>query len=211
MDNEGNTYLMIAAKNGHLGVIGYLVSQGADIYSINRKNETVLMKATESKKLEVVKYFVSKSVNINATDEDGETALIKAVKLGCFDIVEYLVSKDIDINIANYNGNALMIAIFSFGHLFTDNRLKIVECLLQKGIKFNATSELEWTPLLAAISRLNDKVVEMLLQHGADPNHICILNLNALSLLEKYHEISSLSDKDKLKYNNIFKLLTVKN
>lgn len=211
LDNEGNTYLMIATKNGHLEIIRYLVSQGANIHSINHEKVTVLMKAVESGKLEIVEYFVSEGVNIQAIDENGETAFMKAVELGYLDIVKYLFSKDANINIVNYKGNALMIAISPLVQIFTDNHLQIVEFLLQKGVKINATIAYEWTPLLSAVSRLNDKVVEMLLKYGANPNHIGIFNLNALSLLKKYYENEYLSDEHKVKYNKIVEFLTVKN
>ena len=99
LDNEGNTYLMIAAKNGYFDVIQYLVSRGADIHSTDREKVTVLMKAIDCGKLEIVKYFVSKGVNINATDENDETALMKSVELGHFDIVKYLISESDNSNI----------------------------------------------------------------------------------------------------------------
>ena len=91
--------LRLAAKNGHLDVIKYLVDgvnkgrashvflieQGADIHN---DDEETLRLAAEKGRLDVVKYLVEQGADLHARDEE---ALRLAAENGHLDVVKYLV------------------------------------------------------------------------------------------------------------------------
>ena len=80
------------AKYGHLEVVKYLVSQGADIHA---NNERALRRACEEGHLDVVKYLVEQGANIHA---DNEYALHWASRKGHLEVVKYLVSQGADVH-----------------------------------------------------------------------------------------------------------------
>ena len=94
----GNTPLHCAAEKGALGVVKYLVSQGANIEAKNIRGKTPLYKAAEQGHLEVVRYLVSQGANIEAKDDWGWTPLCQAAVGGYLEIVKYLVSQGAKIN-----------------------------------------------------------------------------------------------------------------
>ena len=56
----------MASKNGHLHVVEFLVSKGADIHA---HNDYALKWASENGHLSVVKFLVSKGANIHACND----------------------------------------------------------------------------------------------------------------------------------------------
>jgi ankyrin repeat protein len=84
-----------ASRNGHLKVVEYLVSVGADIHS---DNDCTTRWASHNGHLEVVQYLVSVGANIHAIDD---CAVRWASSNGHFEVVEYLVSVGADIHADN--------------------------------------------------------------------------------------------------------------
>ena len=60
------TSLHLAAKNGHLSVVEYLVNQKADINAKGENNQTPLHYAAENDHLSVVEHLVNQKADINA-------------------------------------------------------------------------------------------------------------------------------------------------
>jgi len=67
----GETPLHLAAKNGNLGVIEFLISQNADIHSQSNgfPSGTPLHLAASNGKLNVVEYLISHEVDINILND----------------------------------------------------------------------------------------------------------------------------------------------
>ncbi len=89
LNKEANIHIddvRLASKNGHLEVVKYLVSLGANIRS---ENDFALKYASRNGHLEVVKYLVSLGANIHA---DYDYAVKYASQNGHLDVVKYLVS-----------------------------------------------------------------------------------------------------------------------
>lgn len=87
-----NFLLYRAATLGHLGVVKYLVEQGANIHALD---DDALCYASKNGHFDIVKYLVEHGANIHAGD-DG--ALRWASRNGYFDIVKYLVEHGADIH-----------------------------------------------------------------------------------------------------------------
>lgn len=89
-DKKGSTGLHLAARNGKLSVLEYLIeSVHGDVNSKGFLKRTPLMYAVEGGDINVVTYILSKGVNHNAKDEHGNTAFHIAAWYGRIKLVKY--------------------------------------------------------------------------------------------------------------------------
>ena len=86
-----NYYLSVAAENGHLNIVKYLVEQGIDF-----QEEDALVYAVRNGHLDIVKYLVEKGSDIHINNEE---PLREASKRGYLNIVKYLVERGADIHV----------------------------------------------------------------------------------------------------------------
>jgi ankyrin repeat protein len=86
-----NYALRCAAENGHLKVVQYLVSQGADVPS---HHNYAVQRAVYNGHLEVVQYLVSQGADVSA---DNNWAVKWAVKCKNRKMVQYLVSQGVSL------------------------------------------------------------------------------------------------------------------
>ena len=87
-----NEALRFASLNGHLDIIKFLVSEGANIHT---NNDYPLRWASRFGHLDIVKFLVSKGANIHVLYD---WALRWASANGHLDVVKFLVSKGADID-----------------------------------------------------------------------------------------------------------------
>jgi len=80
-----------ASENGHLEVVQFLISNGADIHACN---DYAIRWASINGHLEVVQFLISKGADIHA---DNDFAVRHASKNGHLEVVQFLISKGADI------------------------------------------------------------------------------------------------------------------
>ena len=141
--SNGATPLMAAARNGHLGVVHYLVDECmADVETVGCvefDGETIegappLWCAAAAGHFSVVEFLHERGARLNSSTHTNSTPLRAACFDGHFRIVKYLVENGADIEIANRHGHTcLMIACYK-GHY------SIVNYLLKKGAQINRSS-----------------------------------------------------------------------
>lgn len=142
--------LIFAVRNGHLEVVKYLLGQGADIHA---RNDEVLIRAVRSKHLEVVKYLVSQGARINANND---AALRLAARNGNLDMVKYLVNRG--ANIHAINDEALRWSAYS-GHV------DVVKYLVNQGANIHAKKD---QALRRAAEKGHLDVVKYLVSEGVN-------------------------------------------
>ncbi|WP_338140606.1 ankyrin repeat domain-containing protein [Candidatus Phycorickettsia trachydisci] len=76
---EGDYLIHIAAFEGHLPLLKYLIQNGADINAQNSEDNTPLHVAICSKELEIISFLKDNGANINIKNEYNQTALICAL------------------------------------------------------------------------------------------------------------------------------------
>ncbi|WP_353282647.1 ankyrin repeat domain-containing protein [Wolbachia endosymbiont (group A) of Pogonocherus hispidulus] len=164
-DNHGQTLLHIAAYNGKLDVVEYLISKGADFSAKDKLNSTPLHSAAaEAGKLDIVKYLVNRGADVNAQSKYCSTPLHYAAESGELDKVKCLIDKGADINAKDgYGWIPLHCAAES-------EKWDIVKYLISKGANVNAKNKYGWTPLHYAAGSGELDIVKCLIKNGTDVN-----------------------------------------
>ncbi len=143
-DHFGGTPLITAAGSGHLEMVRYLVSQGADIHARlttltggASDGRTAFHLAVGKGHLPVAEFLLEAGNDPNEPDGFGYTPLMVAVQNNYYDMANWLISEGADVN-AVHGGFGTHIGL--------------------RG----------WTPLVFSVSGGLLRMTQMLIQRGAD-------------------------------------------
>ena len=139
---EGETPIHIAAKNGHLSIVQYLIEKQNVNKDIKGNYEkTPFHYACEKGHLPIVEYLISKGANIEAKDEHGDYVIHFACKGGHLSIVQYLIEKqNVDKDIKGLCDGTPLHYASEWGET------EIVKYLVSKGANKNAKDKDDKTP-----------------------------------------------------------------
>ncbi|CAI9765229.1 unnamed protein product [Fraxinus pennsylvanica] len=87
-DSQGRTALHMAAANGHLDIINYLLLNGADVNASNVENNTPLHWACLNGHVEAVKHLILAGANVSALNSHERTPMDEAVSREKMDIID---------------------------------------------------------------------------------------------------------------------------
>jgi ankyrin repeat protein len=173
-NSEDGTWgaLHLAAYNGHLEIVNFLLENNADLDTFAAffegeipVNGTALHLAAHAGQLKVMEALIAKGANLNGSDGtyDYLTPLHTAVRDGKMDAVKLLLDKGADINAFNgAEDTAITIAA-------ENGQLEILQFLVSKGSSLNVSSNVQ-TPLLAAAENGHLNVVKYLVEKGLNIN-----------------------------------------
>jgi len=128
------------------------------------------MAATYADKPEAVRLLIEAGADIHKQDQMQNNPFLYAGAEGLLDIVELLIEAKANTKLTNRYGGVAIIPASEKGHVET------VRTLLEKtDIDVNHVNRLGWTALLEAIllsdgGTKHQRIVRLLLDHGADPN-----------------------------------------
>lgn len=149
-DSSGQTALHIAAIQGHVDVIQFLVSIGTDPDVADSNGWTALHYASVGGHVEVVELLLNCSAFVKyAISKDGKTAFALAVEKGHSDLYDMLHLGDV---------------LHRAARIDDVNGMK--NCLAE-GAKVNGRDQNGWTPLHRAAFKGRIESVKILLNHGA--------------------------------------------
>ncbi|XP_071085594.1 serine/threonine-protein phosphatase 6 regulatory ankyrin repeat subunit A-like [Haliotis cracherodii] len=78
-DKEGQTPIMLAAKNGHKNVFDLLVKKGCSLTTVDNSGRNILHCARVGGNVQIVEYIISQDlVDLTSKDEEGQTPMLKA-------------------------------------------------------------------------------------------------------------------------------------
>ncbi|XP_078311391.1 uncharacterized protein LOC111135134 [Crassostrea virginica] len=181
-EDEG-TPLYAACKIGHENIVRLLLDKGAKINLCSKNNKSPLLAACEQYDENIVLLLLDKGADVNLCSEDEGTPLYAACKIGHENIVRLLLDKGANINLCSKNDESPLLAACKRGH---EN---IALLLMDKGAELNSKTlkgdgcyafgkdkaidlffDTSVVPLCAACAKGYYRIVEGLLEKGADPN-----------------------------------------
>lgn len=104
VDQNGNSSLLIASRNGQLESITKLLDRGFDINLQNKRADSALHLATRNGHRGVVLKLIDKGISINMKNKNGNTAAHDAAYCGHIDIITALLASGINMSILNKMG-----------------------------------------------------------------------------------------------------------
>jgi ankyrin repeat protein len=165
--NAMGTLLHVAVTSKNLDAVELILKKGADINAKNKvKGETALHIAAKLNDTDIAKFLIIHGADIHSVDTLTNTPLHKAAKSGQAAMVKLLVDAGADVHAVNQgNDTALHLTVQA------DNGMQAAQILLAHGADVDAKGSGSMkTPLHFAAFYGKDKMVRMLLNHGANPN-----------------------------------------
>lgn len=156
-DIEGNTLLMIAAREGHEAVVELLLTQRPKLNARNSAGDNALRLAAIGGKTGIVKKLVAAGARINTPDW---TPLIYACFGNHIEIVRYLIQMKADVNAASENGTTALMVAAQHGHV------ELVRLLLGANADPNKSTEHGETALDMALQTNNAEIAALLRAQG---------------------------------------------
>ena len=98
VDEHGASALHQAAKRGHVDVMNYLITQGADANAYGELGRTPLMYAVESGKCEPLEILLQSGASVNEIDKGLEASVLSlAAQFGTSEMAELLLGYGADV------------------------------------------------------------------------------------------------------------------
>ncbi|KAF6145955.1 hypothetical protein GIB67_004921 [Kingdonia uniflora] len=87
-DDQGRTALHMAAGNGHLGIVEYLIRKGVDLNPLNLENNTPLHWACLNGHIQVVKTLILAGASVTRLNSHERTPIDEAVSHGKIAVID---------------------------------------------------------------------------------------------------------------------------
>jgi ankyrin repeat protein len=151
-----------AARSGYLDQLKTLLDSGASIEDRDGTKETPLISAALSGQTAVVEELIKRGADVMARNDRGLTPLHAAAYSGDFDSARLLVKAGAAVNDAEgkFGVTPLIVAA-------EENRIEIVEFLLDHGADTSLQERHHYTALTRAGFKAHWEVVQVLLKNGA--------------------------------------------
>ncbi|XP_069594215.1 CARD- and ANK-domain containing inflammasome adapter protein-like [Ranitomeya imitator] len=165
VNSSGETLLHVAASNGHVPVIEFLLSKGAKVDAKDKKRRTPLHRAAENGHVEAARVLLRAGANIYSLDNDSHSPLHLAAQNNHHHLVKLFLQEEEKL----YKNRS------NFLHLeAAKDNSRLVEILLKNGANVDSTDEKKQTALYHAVSGGHQATVKVLLEAGAtiDPSII---------------------------------------
>lgn len=166
-ETESGTFaLNTAASFGHVDIIEYLLSIGANINSIDKEKFTPLGRAIVSENYKAAEFLMSKGANTlgdrGIKIEKLNMVLWKAcTERGSLQEARMAIDAGADVNTRNSEQSSPLISAASWGHA------NIVEYLLSQGAEINFIDKNGWSALGEAFRSGKQEAADILIKNGA--------------------------------------------
>ncbi|KAK6169341.1 hypothetical protein SNE40_020414 [Patella caerulea] len=177
---NGDRPLHMACSSNQLAVTRVLLGKGATVDCVNKDQNTPLHIAVRYSDIQLVHLLISQSSAINRANIEGDTPIHVAAKYGRINIINYLVTvKGLNIAALNKrNETPLHAAIISEKD---DTAMTLINKMENLDIRDDDGS----TFVHLAVVYCSSKVLESLLERGADTNSINQLGETPLHIAAK--------------------------
>ena len=208
VNQDNDTLLMQACKEGSIDSVLFLLDLGADINLRCSGDFAALNMACLYGYMGILKLLLSRGAAVNNISDFSGSALISACEGGNVDLVKHLLDLGADVNaVGGKLGTALRSACYN-------GSIEIVELLLAHGASVDLTDSSGATALMEACRAKKIHIVALLLQNKADVDRmdskgrsatIITCEAAAAEVSEQQHSgVNSISSKD---YADIVRLI----
>jgi len=182
---SGETPVMVASRSGYSTVVDQLIAKGADVNARASRGQTALMWAVAQTHPDVVRVLIAHGADVRARSSvwnevmavpphghleynraiphGGDTALMFAARVGDLPSAKLLVAAGASVDDADAWGISATAMAAHAGYR------DLVDFFLEHHADPNAAAA-GFSALHAAVMRRDEKMVAMLLTHGADAN-----------------------------------------
>uniref|UniRef100_A0A663FLQ4 Uncharacterized protein n=1 Tax=Aquila chrysaetos chrysaetos TaxID=223781 RepID=A0A663FLQ4_AQUCH len=160
LNSSSETLLHVAAANGHLTIMEYLISKGAKIDVKDKKGRTPLHGAAEKGHGDAVKVLL----RCDLSSDIMESALFRAVQENLHGIVAALIDRGTDINAYNEMQYTPLLLACETG------KAESAEVLIEKGADFSIKTPASDTALHLAVQAGAASIANLLLRKGIEIN-----------------------------------------
>lgn len=177
--------LLLSATLGDTETAMKLIQDGANINVEGDNGETPILAATYQNHVETVKALIGAGANLESKDEKQSNPFLYASREGYTDIVKLLINAGVNTKEITKSGGTALISASERGHVEV-----VKELLEHTDIDVNYRNARGGTALVEAIvlgngSESHKKVIQMLIDHGADVNMANKENVTPLQYAEK--------------------------
>ncbi len=109
-NEQGWTALTLAAKDGCIDAINFLLTQNCNVDSLSKDGSSSLMLAAGEGHNGICELLLSRDCSIDTQNNVGSTALILAAKNGHKEIIDLLLARGCNLNIQDKEGNSALIS-----------------------------------------------------------------------------------------------------
>ena len=199
-ENASNNALMIAAGTGSFECLKILLEYGVSISDRNKYGETALMIAGLCCRPKCLQLLLEHNVSIDVQDNEGMTALMHAASSGSAECIQILINSNAKLDLIDDDGNDALIKSLSDHMDFNGDcslllikagcminqenthgktpliiavcydKINVINELIAKRVNVNHCAKNNVTALWTAANHLDENVVKILLDAGANPN-----------------------------------------
>ncbi|XP_077288006.1 uncharacterized protein LOC143912590 [Arctopsyche grandis] len=189
MNADGDALIILASRNGYVGIVSALLDKGSDVDIVDRRGWNSLHNAAHYGHREVVNKLLQSELNQDClTTDNGNSALHLAILEGHADIIDSFISDSFNLEMKNSTGQtALQLAVeenqidcaiklLEFGsdpNVENIHGEKLISCAIRQGnielltaLLAPGTNTTTEDLLQRAIDTKQVDVVRMLLEHG---------------------------------------------
>ncbi|XP_028249398.1 ankyrin repeat domain-containing protein 50 [Parambassis ranga] len=165
---DGHSALSAALLEGHTDVAELLMKRGADTDVRDAEGRPLLYLLVLEGRLDMASLLIEKGgVPLESKDSEGRTALHVASWQGCVEIVNLLLTHGANPNAQDAEGRPPMHSVAWTGHAKVGHRL-----LEASGVNIHLACHQGATALSIAAQEGHANIVSMLLERGANPDHM---------------------------------------
>lgn len=195
---HGNTPLMLSCLTGHVEITEILIQAGANLYTVNKKNESPSFLATLKGHFPILELLLNKDPNIIHVPSDltkGISPIFASIHHKEPTVLNYLIKKGIDVNIIHptLGGSTALMTASQAGYL------PVVDLLLNAGAEINLRNNRNQTALLSALRKKHLTVCYRILCCVSQEDRQNLASQSdALKILIKNFETNLLEQANKL-------------
>ena len=154
--------IWVASAAGHIALVKYLLSRGADVNAVTSTNSTSLRAACFDGHYDIVEFLIENGADIEIANQHNHTCLMIACYKKHFEIVKLLVRSGAEVNRRSRKGNTALHDCAEGGST------EIMKFLLDNGALFQK-DEYGVSPLMAAAVSAHASVVRFIMDTYVTP------------------------------------------